>query len=545
MPGRSPVGKWLSMAAAACVLAALGACGGDDDGGGSSSPPPGSPPAAVAAKLDVDTYARDQNGATAVYDNGKGGEVAVWTDPSTDMITQATYADGSGAKARAFFGPAGEIQRVVDEASGAFLTVTPVNNDRTDYNLYDQNGAWQSGWAVTKSASDYAAARILGSSAVAGEQMSGDLVGPLTASFSLITAGNSGLDGAVPLPSAPLMLDGTATVTLRAGVFERMLAMIVPAAHAQSAPSAVSQLAGNALIGFMGGAALSGGQGDAGARLMAAALVGLGAYQVWQGLAGTDPDSLGSLSDAAERLLGAALDAMRNGDVAVATLLADMANVLQNGAGGLPALTDLLDNLNRTINQAVSALVRLPADSWTAITAPPPAVATSLNGLMVDNSGTSYTMTGTYQPGDRSLSFTGVAGSTTVNGSTTVDGNDQFSGNYTVMAGGNSNSGSFSGGVRALGACQTQQASGGQGTFSKVYALGKESGTFDVSYDMYSIPDGMDIRAVDGTLIFTTNGLVSGVSSQAVDYAGGQFVFVTLYAPNSGTAWDYSIGCPQ
>jgi hypothetical protein len=61
---------------------------------------------------------------------------------------------------------------------------------------------------------------------------------------------------------------------------------------------------------------------------------------------------------------------------------------------------------------------------------------------------------------------------------------------------------------------------------------------------MYSIPDAMTIRSGSGSVLFTTNGLVSGSSTVNVTFSGGRFIYVTLNAPNSGTAWDYLIGCP-
>ena len=92
--------------------------------------------------------------------------------------------------------------------------------------------------------------------------------------------------------------------------------------------------------------------------------------------------------------------------------------------------------------------------------------------------------------------------------------------------------------------CPTTQRSGGQGTTTLTIDLKKTSGSFPVSYNMFSIPDGLDIF-YEGQTIFSTNGLVSGSKSVTVTYSGSStFVKVRISAPNPGTAWDLSVGCP-
>jgi hypothetical protein len=92
--------------------------------------------------------------------------------------------------------------------------------------------------------------------------------------------------------------------------------------------------------------------------------------------------------------------------------------------------------------------------------------------------------------------------------------------------------------------CPSTQTSGGQGTTVLAINLLKASGTFPVSYEMYQIPDQLYIT-YEGTRIFDTGGLVSGSRKVNVTYSGSStLILVTLFAPNSGTAWDISIGCP-
>jgi hypothetical protein len=95
-----------------------------------------------------------------------------------------------------------------------------------------------------------------------------------------------------------------------------------------------------------------------------------------------------------------------------------------------------------------------------------------------------------------------------------------------------------------VASCPTTQVSGGQGVTTRNVDLLVRSGTFTVTYNMYSIPDQLDI-SYEGETIYTTGGLVSGTGSQAVTYAGNSTtISVLLTAPNSGTAWEFSVQCP-
>jgi hypothetical protein len=92
--------------------------------------------------------------------------------------------------------------------------------------------------------------------------------------------------------------------------------------------------------------------------------------------------------------------------------------------------------------------------------------------------------------------------------------------------------------------CPTTQRSGGQGVTTLTIDLLKTSGTFPVSYQMYTIPDELTI-VYEGQQIFSTGGLVSGGTTANVNFAGASTkIQVTINAPNSGTAWDVFVGCP-
>jgi hypothetical protein len=92
--------------------------------------------------------------------------------------------------------------------------------------------------------------------------------------------------------------------------------------------------------------------------------------------------------------------------------------------------------------------------------------------------------------------------------------------------------------------CPSTQRSGGQGTTVLTIDLKVPNGTFPISYQMYSIPDQLYID-YEGKRIFDTGGLVSGSGASDVTYAGiGKLIQVTINAPNDGTVWDVSVGCP-
>jgi hypothetical protein len=65
---------------------------------------------------------------------------------------------------------------------------------------------------------------------------------------------------------------------------------------------------------------------------------------------------------------------------------------------------------------------------------------------------------------------------------------------------------------------------------------------------MYGIPDRLDCY-YQGVLVATTGGLVSGTGEVSWVYDPGpgdpQWCLVIVSAPQSGTAWEYVIGCPE
>lgn len=95
--------------------------------------------------------------------------------------------------------------------------------------------------------------------------------------------------------------------------------------------------------------------------------------------------------------------------------------------------------------------------------------------------------------------------------------------------------------------CNVQAGSGGQGTSFLTQNLGPDAGNVIVQYEMYTIPDQMEVYYEDN-LVAQTTGLVSGSGSLSFNYTpnpNGPFhCIIKMYAPNSGTAWDFIAYCP-
>jgi hypothetical protein len=180
------------------------------------------------------------------------------------------------------------------------------------------------------------------------------------------------------------------------------------------------------------------------------------------------------------------------------------------------------------------------------VTSSPPPGSTAVEGLLVDNNGTSYNTTGTYDPATDAITFdTGPATGVRIEGTGDAGADGSGSGSYKVSTNGSvTGSGTFTSKTQSLGACQTNASSGGQGAFTHVYDMGRDSGTFELTYQMFTIPDRLEVKSSSGTTLFTTGGLVSGSKTVQIPFSGGRLVFVIVTAPTSGTAWDYTIGCP-
>jgi hypothetical protein len=96
--------------------------------------------------------------------------------------------------------------------------------------------------------------------------------------------------------------------------------------------------------------------------------------------------------------------------------------------------------------------------------------------------------------------------------------------------------------------CGQSTNSGGPGITNTTHALGDTFGVVTINYDMYSIPDQMDVwfdadPATDPPTV-TTGGPVSGTGSLSFNkFTSTSTCLVRITGP-SGTAWNYTVNCP-
>ncbi len=116
----------------------------------------------------------------------------------------------------------------------------------------------------------------------------------------------------------------------------------------------------------------------------------------------------------------------------------------------------------------------------------------------------------------------------------------------TSGGGGGGGGGGLNGNVTPPGTCNASSGSGGQGGTIRTFNMGQSCGEVAFSYEMYGIPDQAIVTQGSAEL-FNTGGLVSGSRTTNLKLVGGRSTTVTviIFAPRSGTAWDFSIGCPN
>jgi hypothetical protein len=97
--------------------------------------------------------------------------------------------------------------------------------------------------------------------------------------------------------------------------------------------------------------------------------------------------------------------------------------------------------------------------------------------------------------------------------------------------------------------CDEEVRNGGQGRRQEfTHNLGNNPGTVKIVFDMYQIPDKMDVYYNDN-LVASTNNYTSGYGGLEFYYpgpnAGPNYCKVVMMAPNNGTSWSYILGCPE
>ena len=94
--------------------------------------------------------------------------------------------------------------------------------------------------------------------------------------------------------------------------------------------------------------------------------------------------------------------------------------------------------------------------------------------------------------------------------------------------------------------CNQLTTAGGVGVTTTVHELGTAGPTsFQLTYEMFSIPDQLDVF-YEGVNIYTTGTVVSGGQTVTVAVPQGSSTQVTVVVtgPDPSTAWEYTVFCP-
>ena len=77
----------------------------------------------------------------------------------------------------------------------------------------------------------------------------------------------------------------------------------------------------------------------------------------------------------------------------------------------------------------------------------------------------------------------------------------------------------------------------------QIVLTGSTSGTISIYYQMYTIPDMIEVY-YESAVVFTTGGMVSGSQTVYRQISGtDDIVYVLMNAPNPGTGWNFRVGC--
>ncbi len=537
---RTGLGGWL-------ILAVVAGCGSS----GSADGPEGEDPRPSAADCVGTTvcYERNESGSEGpdVCLFGAGMS-ATWTERGETGLTEVTFDSGDGAVAvRAFLDPeTGAFRFLVDEIAGTtLLALEDPEGEGTDTLLvsFDASGAYLDSFLFVSDGSDVRLGAIDGR-----PSFSGQLTGQLSPASG---QGQIGSGSFAVVSTTPIRETAAGAVAFSDQVVVSPTVDRLARAAGQD-PQAIGLFAlATSDLGTRDGLVMP-------ALALAVASLLQDDEAIWSE---TGPESGFA---ARQELLNWLFEVLRGDGEADASLAAALERLeasLQGSATSAPILAadDWVEAAKE--GPAVESLAWTDLDTTPAGRFEPgeqgevavgfgledieilPLVggtASEVEGQAVFQDGSLFQCTGTIDDaGTVTLSCTDGAGSTlTITG--TIDEFGNFVGTYVLET----EDGTAIGSVDPLGECAVALGSGGQGTFTFAHTVGVGPGVVDFTYEAYSIPDAFDVSGPNG-LVFTTGGLISGGSTVAlqVDEPGPITLFVSVSAPNSGTAWDYTMGC--
>lgn len=548
--------RFMGMVALGMGATFLAACGG----GGASPVPitPSSPPTPPVPTLTrdvvVSTYAGSATQPSFSIGNLRqdridlfGADNAAGDFIATEAAVKIVGEAGTQNTYSVFFDADGAPSRINDEANRRYVLVKRAN-DVTRFEMYDSANRFQSGFAIVRNgAGPQSVAMIKGVPVVASQQIAGQLRGAINGSFAVVSEQNAGLDTPQDLPAA-MRTYLTVPASAARGSVSR------PAAVGSAAPGSISSgldaLIRTSAETYPIAGAVAGGLLLVGSPIAIpvaqVALVGFGvalaANTVRQALNNQrDQIPAGDQRDMYDSIFGTVSEPSPSAASLVSRLIDDAtkqaASIIQSGTAKLDQLAETFRSRGGTAADALQAY--LDPTQQPAPVSGPPVVDTTVAGSGVDSNNVQYRYRGTLANGGNLhlVATPDSPGTATITLDGTLDSNQAVTGSYSD----GTNTGSFDGSAAPLGQCQTLTQSGGQGTFSYASDVGAASGTVSFSYNAYSIPDAFTVTNA-GQTVFTTNGLVSGTGGDSFPISAST-VFVTVSAPNNGTAWDFVLGC--
>lgn len=94
--------------------------------------------------------------------------------------------------------------------------------------------------------------------------------------------------------------------------------------------------------------------------------------------------------------------------------------------------------------------------------------------------------------------------------------------------------------------CNAKTISGGNGVTENIHALGLNNGKVFIDYDMFPIPDKIDVYYRD--VLVKSSGVKSNKGQIEYDYVvigNTDFIKVVVTGTDPNTAWEYTVNCPQ
>jgi hypothetical protein len=93
--------------------------------------------------------------------------------------------------------------------------------------------------------------------------------------------------------------------------------------------------------------------------------------------------------------------------------------------------------------------------------------------------------------------------------------------------------------------CNERTESGNEGVTSNTHDLGENSGVATISYEMYSVPDKLEVF-YEGNVVASTRNFVSNSGTLTFNYTPNHDTYCTVVVTGLlGTDWVYSMGCPR